>query len=143
MISSFVVGVVSDWHEVEELCRVPVVKELWVATDEVSADQDIENSADECDFLSRSYHLGIIPVSSKLVNIFTHPLPVAIQLLICSGDSFSPFLDNAFLCIASSSLQRISLPANLFCLGRYVPLDPLQSLRKSKVVQKIENRKSV
>jgi len=47
MIPSFVVGVVSDRHEIEKLGGVPVVEELRISSDEISTDEDVENTANE------------------------------------------------------------------------------------------------
>lgn len=47
MVSSLAVGVIADRHEVEELQRVPPMKILRIATDQVSTDQNVQNSTDE------------------------------------------------------------------------------------------------
>lgn len=78
MIPSFVVGVVSDRHEIEKLCGVPVMEELRISSDEISTDEDVENTANECNLLAGRDKLCIIPSSSQPVNILAHLLPVSV-----------------------------------------------------------------
>ena len=52
VIAALVVCVVPYGHEVDELCGVPVVKILWVSSNQVSADEDVQDSTDERDLFA-------------------------------------------------------------------------------------------
>ena len=102
VVAAPVVGVVPDWHEVEQLCCIPVVEILGVSSNQVAADEDVQDTTDEGDFLAQSDGLGIVPPFSESVNAVAHLLPVSVQLLVCRWHPSSPFFHNALLCSRTS-----------------------------------------
>lgn len=129
VVSALVVGVESNRHEIEELCCVPVMKILGVSSNQVSANEDVQNTTDKGDFLAKSDSLGIVPTSSESINTVAHLLPISIELLVRGRYSFSPLINNTLLCSRTSGLERISLFPHLLCLNMNIPLQLLQLLR--------------
>ena len=116
---------------------------LWETTDEIAADEDVHNTADERYLLPQGDCLCIVPMLAQLVNTASHLLPVAIELFISRGNTTPPLLYHALPSELCLRLECISRPADLVSLGGDSLLELLKLLRQSKVVEKIKDCKSV
>lgn len=76
MITLFAIHVEAKRVEIEKLGGIPIMKVLWRCSDQVSADEDVEDASDEGSLLSLSDILGIVPPRAQSVDSSTHTLPV-------------------------------------------------------------------
>jgi len=143
VIATPVVREEPDGHEIYKLCRVPDVKVLREAADEVSADEDIHDTAYEGYFLPQADGLGVVPLPAELVDALAHALPVSIKLLIGRRDAATPLFHHAIACQLSLGLEGVSGAAHLVCLRRDALLKLLQLMWQGKVVEQVENGQAV
>lgn len=122
MVASFVVCVVSNRHEIEQLEGVPPVKELWITANQVSTDQDVENSAYEGELLSHRHSLGVVPSSPDFVDALLHSFSISVKLLVCGRYTLPPFLYNLILGVGTFRFDGIALSPYFLGLCRQVSL---------------------
>ena len=67
-------GVVANREEVEKLPSIPVMEVLRVPSNDISADEDVEDTANEEYFLPKSNRICLIPTSANLLNIVVYIL---------------------------------------------------------------------
>lgn len=68
---------------------------LWIGPDQISADEDVHNAADEGYLLPQGNDFGIIPLVAQLIYALAHAFPVSLELLICRRKSTPPFFNHA------------------------------------------------
>lgn len=82
VVSAFVIGVVSDGHEIEQLDRVPYVEVIRISTNQVSTNEDIQDSCDEGELLSQGDSFSISPTLAKVIHAVAHSSFIPFELFI-------------------------------------------------------------
>lgn len=134
------VGVESQWHEVAELRREPVVEGGWLSTHNVAGDEDVQHSGYEGHLLAQGDNSGIAPFATKTVNRGLHTAAVFFELFVCCGDAFPPFHDRTLFGVHPCGLDALLLSLDLFFLRADGILPLLEPLREGEVAYQIENR---
>lgn len=68
MVAPFVVSIVSKRHEIAELRREPVEEPIRTGSNQISADEDVQDPRDERHLLACSNSLGVIPPCPQPVD---------------------------------------------------------------------------
>ena len=82
MIASLMVCVKSNRHEIAELGCKPVIEQIRMCSDQVPADEDVENSSNKGKLLSCCYSPCVMPSSAKTVDRLLHTLTVFFELFV-------------------------------------------------------------
>lgn len=133
MVSFFAIGVVSQRHEVQELESIVPVEELGITSNQISTDQDIENSTYERELLPSCNNFGVVPFIAQLVDVDSHSLPVSVQLFVRSRHSPAPFFHHTTFRVCTLGLDSITLPPHFLCLSRHCSLQLLYMLWELEV----------
>ena len=112
MVSSLVVGIPSDRHEVEELSSVPVMKDFWRCTYEVPGDEDVEDASDERGLFPRSDGFGVAPSLIQSVDVVSHLSAIPVQLLVWAWHSTPPLFYQLVTSIHPARFELLLLLAH-------------------------------
>lgn len=143
MVAAPVIGEISDRHEVDELGGVPEVEGLGVRADQVAADEDVHDAADEGDFLAEGDGFRVVPLLAQLLDALLHALPIPLELFVGRGHSSPPFFHHALPCFLAPRLEGSPRLPHLFRLCGDTPLQLLQLLWQSKVVEQIQDGQAI
>ena len=143
MISFLPIEIESDRIEEGKLSGVPPVKILRKSADEIAADEDVEDAANEGNLLSHSHRLGAVPSCAESIDRGTHALAILLKLFIMARDSASPFIDYLSSCLLRSLFQLLLLTIHLFSMCSKGGLEFFETLGKSEILNEIKDTESV
>lgn len=136
VVALFVVGIVAQGHEVEQLDRVPQREPLRACADQVSGNEDVHDGGDERGLFSgRDGGIGS-PLLVEALDGLAHALLVLVQLLTLIGNATAPLLDST---ISGGGCSRLGSVSQAFGLGRDGSLELLDALRQGQVLDEIEH----